>query len=119
MLLILFIFLILLSQIFWHVFISSAKNIRFVTRLKKGAKWEDMEIEFTSLPGLRLRLATIHSGNDSYLTKDRDLGDHCYEQRWINKIRVFWIFLNKDLKYNRVKHGLFRPCLHGRKSNLQ
>jgi len=27
--------------------------------------------------------------------------------------------LNKDLKYNRVKHGLFRPCLHGRKSNLK
>lgn len=59
----------------------TAKNIRFITRLKKGvkytvlstkkgAKWEDMEIEFTSLQGLRLRLVTIYSSNDSYLTND-------------------------------------------------
>jgi hypothetical protein len=86
---------------------------------KKGRKWEDMEIEFTSLPGFRLRLVAIYDCDDEllYVTNIWDLAPrdthHCYEQRWDIEI------LNKDLKYNRVKHGLFRPCLHGRKSNLK
>ena len=68
------------------------------------------------------------------MTNDRDLTSrdthHCYEQRWdrenteyfgwkTNGVRLDIEILNKDLEYNRVKHGLFRPCLHGRKSDLK
>ena len=54
---------------------------------KKGRKWEGMEVEFTSLPGFRLRLVAIHDGDDdSYVTNDWNITPrnihHCYEQRW-------------------------------------
>ena len=65
-----------------------------------------MEVEFQSLPGFRLRLVVIHTGNDelSYVTNDQDLTPrdthHCYEQRWDMEI-----FKNKDLKSNlKIDH---------------
>jgi putative transposase len=98
----------------------TTNGIRFITRLKSGVKytaitkkkesgWEDMGIEFASLPGIRLRLVVIHDCDDelSYVTNIWDLTPEeihqCYEQRWDMEI------LNKDLKSNlKIDHFMGR-----------
>lgn len=90
----------------------TANDIKFVLKKgvnytilskKKNGRWGDMEVEFTSLPGLRLRLVVIHQDELSYVTNDWNLTPrdihHCYEQRWDMEI------LNKDLKSNlKINH---------------
>jgi len=55
---------------------------------KEWPGWEDMEVEFASLPGIRLRLVLIRKGGKAlfYVTNIHDLSPEeihqCYEQRW-------------------------------------